>query len=143
MGACLSSVGGLSEEEKAKHREAERHLRDAKTKLDHQVKVCSPVMIAFLDYSKHFLPKGSLAWFRRLGEVDHPQSELDSLYFCVDSSSLCNLGGASWPATLVAWSAVSSSRWMGLSGFPSSMIEAQARHAEQMAEVPATEAFEV
>ena len=40
MGACISAQGGISEEEKAKHREAERQLREAKVKLDNQVKVC-------------------------------------------------------------------------------------------------------
>lgn len=39
MGACISSAGGVSEEEKAKHREAERQLREQKVKLDNQVKV--------------------------------------------------------------------------------------------------------
>ena len=39
MGACVSQPGGTSEEEKAKHREAERQLRETKVKLDSQVKV--------------------------------------------------------------------------------------------------------
>ncbi|KAL5535027.1 hypothetical protein ACEPAF_3118 [Sanghuangporus sanghuang] len=39
MGACISAQGGITEEEKAKHREAERQLREAKIKLDNQVKV--------------------------------------------------------------------------------------------------------
>lgn len=39
MGACVSAAGGVSEEEKAKHREAERQLREQKAKLDSQVKV--------------------------------------------------------------------------------------------------------
>ncbi|THH03623.1 hypothetical protein EW145_g6135 [Phellinidium pouzarii] len=39
MGACVSTAGGVSEEEKVRHREAERQLREAKAKLDNQVKV--------------------------------------------------------------------------------------------------------
>ncbi|KLO17557.1 guanine nucleotide-binding protein alpha-2 subunit [Schizopora paradoxa] len=39
MGACVSSAGGVSEEEKAQHREAEKQMRDHKAKLEQQVKV--------------------------------------------------------------------------------------------------------
>jgi guanine nucleotide-binding protein subunit alpha, other len=47
MGACISSAGGITEDDKAKHREAERQLRDAKSKMEHQVKVCQPVIGRF------------------------------------------------------------------------------------------------
>ena len=53
MGACISSAGGISEEEKARHREAERQMRDQKTKLDHQVKVRLSVVDAFDRISNH------------------------------------------------------------------------------------------
>lgn len=42
MGACVSSAG-LTEEDKAKHREAEKLLKDAKLKLASQVKVRPPI----------------------------------------------------------------------------------------------------
>ena len=38
MGACISS-GGVSEEDKVKHREAEKALKEAKVRMEHQVKV--------------------------------------------------------------------------------------------------------
>lgn len=38
MGACISS-GGMSEEDKVKHREAEKALKEAKVRMEHQVKV--------------------------------------------------------------------------------------------------------
>lgn len=39
MGVCVSSDVRVSEEEKALHREAERQMREAKVRLDSQVKV--------------------------------------------------------------------------------------------------------
>lgn len=41
MGACVSQgPAGMSDEEKIQHREAEKQLKDAKAKMEHQVKVC-------------------------------------------------------------------------------------------------------
>lgn len=39
MGACVSSQEGVSEEDRARNREVERQLKEAKIKLDNQVKV--------------------------------------------------------------------------------------------------------
>lgn len=39
MGACVSTQDGVSDEDKARNREVERQLREAKIKLDNQVKV--------------------------------------------------------------------------------------------------------
>ncbi len=38
MGACVSSAGGVTDEEKVLHREAEKQMREHKAKMDQQVK---------------------------------------------------------------------------------------------------------
>ena len=86
MGICVSAAGGITEEEKVRHREAERQMREQKMKLDNQVKV-SLSIYSLLDCRGHSHPLpalylGSSVGFWRLWKVNCPQSEslfIDSL----------------------------------------------------------------
>lgn len=88
MGACVSAAGGVSEEEKAKHREAERQLREQKAKLDSQVKVSLSlscfddclIVIHRLWLSVVSL-LGSFIRLGRLWEVNYPQSQYSNRVF--------------------------------------------------------------
>lgn len=77
MGACVSSQEGVSEEDKARNREVERQLKEAKIKLDNQVKVSiSPSQSSlFEDADASYCIVGLAAGLRRLRKIYYSQSE--------------------------------------------------------------------
>ena len=90
MGACISS-GGVSEEEKARHREAEKALKEAKVRMEHQVKVHTRTEYLFRCQFPCLteLSLGPSFRFGGLWQVNHSQGAYGGQFsFCCSSLPL-------------------------------------------------------